>query len=177
MPGIRSTDTRTPLLRPQKRMAYSACTRRWARGVWGASARVSATRAPWQSPYTPLVDAYTTLRGALRRRKMRVKARARGSVQPSEGGGARYTTRWARPARRRRVWALSRLPTRGVAPNARKAGMRSTVDVSASQRPCGRWALSKRTPTSPQPSTSTRSLRKREGKAPRGDWFEGKIEG
>jgi hypothetical protein len=35
------------------------------------------------------------------------------------------------------------------------------------------WAA--RCPTSPQPMIKTRSFRKREGKAPKGVWFEGKI--
>ncbi|MDT4808171.1 hypothetical protein FQZ97_410290 [compost metagenome] len=47
---------RTPVLRPNQRTARSASTRRWERGVSGRTPRVSLTRAPPQSPYTPLVE-------------------------------------------------------------------------------------------------------------------------
>ena len=44
-----------PKARPCQRSRCSASTRRRARSVAGATARVSSMKAPPQSPYTPLV--------------------------------------------------------------------------------------------------------------------------
>lgn len=78
MPGMRRMLARTPA-RPRWRTAASASTRRWARGVAGATGRVSRTSAPAQSPYTPLVDAYASDTGKLRMRSARASASVRGS--------------------------------------------------------------------------------------------------
>ena len=188
MPGMRRMLLRTPL-RPKCRTSCSASTRRWARGVWAATARVSLMRAPPQSPYTPLVEPYTSDAGALRSRSTRSRAWVRGSRHqalpgarwPSPGGGARCTTRVAMPARRRTVAAASRLPCRGSSPWRRNCGTRSGDEVRASRRgrpaPPPPKASATRRPTSPQPTSSTRSRRKRAGSAPRGERFEGKIGG
>lgn len=141
MPGMRSTEARTPA-RPRWRTARSAFTRRWARGVPGATVRVSGTRAPWQSPYTPLVDAYANDAGRLRSRSARASATVRGSRHqasppaPSPGGGARCSTRVARPDSLRNVPASSRLPTSGRAP-ARAAPAPAPRWRSAPEPACG----------------------------------------
>ena len=172
MPGTRRMLARRPL-RPAKRTRRSASTRRRARAVAGARARVSVTQAPPQSPYTPLVDAYTSAAGGQRRRSARTRAWVRGSRSPWPGGGARCSTCVARPDSRRRLAAWSRLPSSGVMPWARRAGARSGLEVSAStrtgERPVAlaRKACATRRPTSPQPTMSTRARRKRAGSAPR----------
>ena len=45
------------------------------------------------------------------------------------------------------------------------------------RRTLGPRSRATRRPTSPQPTTSTRSRRKGDGRAPRDAWFEGKIDG
>ena len=94
----------------------------------------SCTQAPRQSPYTPLVDPYTQLRGQARRSKLRNKARVRGSVQPSEGGGAKCTIRVAKPAKRRRLLASSRLPRNGKMPCPLSTAQFSGDEVKAMTR-------------------------------------------
>ena len=174
---------RVPLLRPKKRTLDSALTRRCARAVCGVSGRVSSTRWPWQSPYTPVVEPYTSARGVLRRRNDRTKARVRKSsctwLRDSVAGGARCSTCVASPDKRARLCGSSRLPARGVRPQARSRRSRPGEEVSASKRTrrlSGAPSCEAvRSPMSPQPTISTRGRRKREGKAPRGVWFEGKI--
>ncbi len=166
---------RTRLARPHMRTWASAWVRRRALGVWAHSARVSDTQSPAQSPYTPLVEPYTKLRGRPRKRKARINACVRGSVCASCGGGARCTSRVARPASLRRLCAASKFPRKGVRPIARSSATRPDCEVSAKSRTLPRKHWARRNPTSPQPTINTRSRRKRAGKAPRGVWFEGKI--
>ena len=54
-PGARRIATRRRVARPHSPSAVPASARRRARSVCGASGRDSSTRAPPQSPYTPLV--------------------------------------------------------------------------------------------------------------------------
>ena len=62
-------------------------------------------------------------------------------------------------------------------PCARSSGSRAGDEVIASTRTVfGSWRTA-RTPTSPQPTTKTRTRRKRAGSAPSGFRFEGKIGG
>jgi hypothetical protein len=178
MPGMRKISARASPAqrRPQWRTASSASTRRNARRVKGATGLDSLTHSPWQSPYTPLVDPYTTELGTARLDKAASNASVRGSRIPSPGGGARWSTRVASPASRRRLAGSSRLPGNGTTPSPRKTDWRSGVDVKASTRARRTKDLATRWPTSPQPTIKTRSRRKRAGKAPRGVWFEGTIQ-
>jgi hypothetical protein len=72
---------------------------------------------------------------------------------------------------------LSKLPNSGVMPLERNSAARPEFEVSANKRTRLRNCPATRKPTSPQPTIKTRSRRKREGKEPRGVWFEGKIVG
>jgi hypothetical protein len=169
------TPWRTPVPLPCQRKRFSASTRRYARGVKGVTGWDSCTQAPWQSPYTPLVDPYTQLRGQARRSKLRNKARVRGSDQPSVGGGAKCTIRVAKPAKRRRLLASSRLPSKGKMPCPLSTAQFSGDEVKAMTRNGAGANRATRWPTSPQPTINSRWRRKRAGKAPSGVWFEGKI--
>ena len=100
--------------------------------------------------------------------RLLVVAVALGVAALSNGGGARCSTRVAQPAKRCKLAGASKVPTRGVTPNARKASTRAGLEVSATTR-TWRWTRATRCPTSPQPMMSKRSRLKREGKAPRGD--------
>ena len=153
----------------QWRICVSASTRRFPRAVWALVGRVSVIHSPWQSPYTPLVEPYTSRSGGVRRRKACNKLRVRGSRLPMVGGGARWTIRRASPANRRSVAGLSRLPTNGTIPKARSSGMRSGCCVSAKIRTRRGKCRTTRTPTSPHPTIKTRVRRNRNGK------LEGKI--
>ena len=85
------------------------------------------------------------------------------------------TTWVATPANRRKEAASSKLPSSGTIPRCCNTGTREGLLVSAYTRADDINPDAARKPTSPQPTISTRGLRKRAGKAPRGDWFEGKI--
>ena len=166
---------RTPADSPQNRICASAWVRRWALGECARTGRVSATQSPPQSPYTPLVDPYTPLRGWLRRRSARTRFLVRGSAEASDDGGAKWMIRVARPANRRRLGASSKFPCNGVNPWPRKNSLRSAWEVSANSLTLPCICLATRIPTSPQPTISKRSRRNLAGNAPRGVWFEGKI--
>ena len=172
MPGMRRRVTPTRCRRPHCRSICSASTRRRARGVDGSTGLVSATHAPAQSPYTPVVEPYTNWAGGVRLANAQVRCRVRGSrvpsPPPSEGGGARCRMRVAIPLKRRNERGSSRSPSSGTTPCDRSASRRDGEDVKASN-PMRRPAPSTRvvrTPTSPQPMISTRSRRNRAGKAP-----------
>src|ERR1700744_1036699 len=64
MPGIRAMLAATPPRAGGRRNFFSADTRRLARALAGCVSRVSSIQAPPQSPYTPLVLAYTSFTGA-----------------------------------------------------------------------------------------------------------------
>jgi hypothetical protein len=70
---------------------------------------------------------------------------------------------------------MSKLPTTGVMPWSLKAAHFSGLEVSAMTLARPTNCLAARRPTSPHPMINTRSFRKREGKAPKGVWFEGKM--
>jgi hypothetical protein len=80
------------------------------------------------------------------------------------------------PANRDSVPARSRSPDKGVMPRERNKAKRSGDELSASTRTPRLMRPATRRPTSPQPTMSRRSRRKRDGRAPRGLWIEGKIE-
>src|SRR5882672_863947 len=63
MPGTRRITVSTLSRAPHSETACSPSRRRLARSVRGRGARVSSTRTPAQSPYTPLVERYTNRRG------------------------------------------------------------------------------------------------------------------
>ena len=119
-----------------------------------------------------------------RRRRARASARVRASP-PSfdEGaGGAKCSTRPARPAQaasRRKLAGASRSPASGVMPICRKAAALAALRHRASTRTRGNSRRAARTPTSPQPTMSTRARRKRagsaRGRAPQKKRFTGKI--
>jgi hypothetical protein len=133
-----------------------------------------------QSPYTPLVEAYTKDLGDCLRRSARSRASVRKSrhqsAARSPSGGARWITRVASPASRASVAGRSRSPASGVMPSSRRRGARSGDELRASSRTRLPSMRATRVPTSPHPTTSTRSRRKRAGRAPRGLWFEGTID-
>src|SRR3989338_8560986 len=80
MPGTRRMLAFTRLCLAQRRTCLSASTRRNERGEAALSGRVSATHAPPQSPYTPLVLMYTSRLGNVACDKTPSRLRVRVSV-------------------------------------------------------------------------------------------------
>jgi hypothetical protein len=86
------------------------------------------------------------------------------------------TTWVATPANRRKEAASSKLPSSGTIPRRCNTGTRAGLLVSAYTRADDSNPDAARKPTSPQPTINTRGRRKRAGNAPKGIWFEGKIQ-
>ena len=136
----------------------------------------SLTQDPCLLPYTPLVLPYTNCLGAMRRRKARTNASVRKSrhhCSLASSGGARWTTRCAKPANRAKECARSRSPHRTRTPNclmlsALVALRQSTITCSLCLLVCMR--LNSRIPISPHPTMRMRWRRKRAGKAPEAGW-------
>jgi hypothetical protein len=185
---MRSTLTRVDVARPRCLIFSSASIRLYALVVVAFLALISVATSPAQSPYTPLVEPYTSTAGSVRLRNARNSARvrsSRGGVSAPPWGGARWSSLWARPASRASVFGWSKFANNGVAPNARSGPHWAGVEVSANTRTRPVSQGKTRWPTSPHPTISTRSRRKRAGKAPLGveaaqkeeDEIKGKIEG
>ena len=161
---------------PQWRNMLSASALRCARGVCGRMGVVSATHAPPWSPYTPLVLPYTSCCGGVRLRKACSRACVRKSRHQWAfcwAGGAKCSTRCAKPERRCRVCGWSRSPIRGCAPKRRScSAWRVSWHSANTRKPCitGCKPLISRVPTSPQPTIKMRWRRKRAGKAPEAGW-------
>jgi hypothetical protein len=156
MPGMRRIDTVQPVCRPNWRSCDSACTRRRARSVAGATARVSSKgRAAAVTIHTRRAGVHQSRTRPPRARAC-IRARVRGSVRRAEAaapGAARHRpTRPAGPA-----WpARPGCPANGTAPCWSQHGLRSAGDelrASTRQRGCKR--RSTRWPTSPQPTMSS----------------------
>ena len=159
MPGARSIDSTTPLRTAKARSRSSAATRRRARGVCARRGRVSSTRAPAQSPYTPEVEMYTRCRGIIRALASAAsRCRVRGSSRPSEGGGARCSTANGAVRSRSSVRRSSRSPTNGTMPLARSLRTSSRLRVRPISRARWRSRCATRSATSPQPMSNTRCI-------------------
>ena len=85
--------------------------------------------------------------------------------------------RWvATPESLRNVAGWSKLPANAQIPCCCKSAMRDSLLVKAYTRVPFFNKAAARIPTSPQPTINTRGRLKRDGNAPRGFWFEGKIQ-
>jgi hypothetical protein len=155
--------------------ARSASTRRCARGVCGAPS-VSRRRARRRSRRRRRWWRRRPAPGRVRRRKARSSACVRDpatSGPGSPGGGARCTTRVARPARRAATRAGRGRPQRHDAAGAQLGHARG-VDVSASSAPGPQHA--------PRAGRRRRNRRQHAraaetaGQAPRGFWLRAKSD-